>query len=842
MERRIAETLMRVIASIPRESVLEAAESGDLASYGQRVLEALTKRSDEIQRVLFDSLVQSGEVTAIEIGRDLSQAYRQVNKADAPLPSEVALQFRFNSTDPRAVDWARRETGALITNMVRSEQEAIRQIVTGALADNRSWQQTGQGIFRQLNSVTPSAGVREFADTLGSNLNGLTTRYEQAVINRVTNVADDLASRGITGTKALEAMRKEGDKYATKLRRARSRTIARTERMRAHNQARLLSFEQAIDSGLASREHSRKQWQTGPFDVCNICVPMQGQQMKVSDTFTLPNGAQVASPPAHPNCRCSMTMVTDVRLYDPPETLGTGQPGDPFALRQRQFSERGRELANQPLVNVPMPTVPSQPTPQVDVPAPQPASQFTIDGVEDARTATARLRESRTLAELNDNGLTEGTRNLPRVGNNRNADGVLNLNLTAEGERAVESMLDVGKKARLMLDDELKKRADDLLPQRLKIEADIEDIEVRFVEANERTTQELIELNKQDLQQMLDRIPRTKFHDELEFWIAEADERQLQYAGYDKTVARIIEDIVEESADQRALLDFVDEMFAYERDRVGLVDYSERLLQRIKDGFEQTGRIPEDMKTVVQQTAGKYLQLRREETAKMLRDRVAPLRDEMDEAKRLLKELDDTLDNARISILEEILSTNRPAFGGGDALSKFKKLTGKTKAVGVKELREALREYSRRVPTEWLDAYPSGYTLGFVQRGFYSHLERKIRLSLGSKKGSWRSTLTHEITHGHQYNSRHIQMAERLYLSRRSTFAEYEDTWFRPQKYNRDQQPTFDLGIGDQYTTKIYSDGITELSTRASEMTWYGLEDGVDPEMIDYWLGVLLTL
>jgi predicted ABC-type ATPase len=362
-EKRIAETLTGIITSISRQTVLEAAESGDIASYGQRVLQALTERSDEIQSVLFDSLVQSGEVAAIELGRDLSQAYRQIKKADAPLPSEVALRFRFNSTDPRAVAWARQETGVLITNMVRSEQEAIRQIVTGALADNRSWQQTGRGIFAQLNSVSPSAGVREFADTLGSNLNGLTQRYEQAVINRVTSVADDLASRGITGTKALDQMRKEGDKYATKLRRARSRTIARTERMRAHNQARLLSFEQAIDSGLASREHSRKQWQTGPFDVCNICVPMQGVQAKVSDAFTLPNGAMVVSPPAHPNCRCNMTMVTDVRLYDPPQTLGTGQPGDPFRIGQRQFSEQGRQLAGRPVTDVPMPTVPSPPRP-----------------------------------------------------------------------------------------------------------------------------------------------------------------------------------------------------------------------------------------------------------------------------------------------------------------------------------------------------------------------------------------------------------------------------------------------------------------------------------------------
>lgn len=363
LEEQIADAIVDVVDSISHQTLLNAIETGDVDEYAREVLDTLAQRSTAIETALMEAYVASGDAAAIEIGNELAREYRQVGKqiakADAPLPSQVALRFRFDRTDPRAIDWVRRESAAMITNMVRSEREAIRAIIDASFSAQETVRQTGSGIYRHLLTVNPSAGAREFADVLGSNLNGLTRRYEQAVVNRVTALADDLADRGISGTKALQEMRKEGDKYANKLRRSRSRTIARTERMRAHNQARLLSFQQAVDSGIASAEHSRKQWQTGPFDVCDICTPMQNQDRKVNEPFTLPNGGLVEAPPAHPNCRCTMTMRTDVRLYDPPQSLGTGTLGDPFMSTPGDFSVAGREFASTPLPISP-PVFPSE--------------------------------------------------------------------------------------------------------------------------------------------------------------------------------------------------------------------------------------------------------------------------------------------------------------------------------------------------------------------------------------------------------------------------------------------------------------------------------------------------
>ena len=371
-EEAIADAIRAAYDLIPPESLLNAVETADTAGYARTVLTALTEAAEDLQDVLLESFVASGETSALDLGRELSRQYTRVGKADAPSPSDVALRFRFNATDPRATAWAQTEAGRLITNMAASEQAMFRQLVEQSFVESRTVQTTASSIFQQLQTVTPSPGARDFAEALGGNLNGLTTRYEQAVMNRVANVADDLAKRGITGTKALDRMRKEGDKYATKLRRTRSRTIARTERMMAHNQARLLSYQQAIDAGIMSREHSRKVWSTGPFDVCPICVGMAGTEAKVADPFTLPNGAQVQAPPAHPNCRCTLSTRTDTDLYQPPQALGTGVPGDPFRLSGQQLTPGGRIATQVRLPGVPVPPVPTPPPPTPPAPAATP--------------------------------------------------------------------------------------------------------------------------------------------------------------------------------------------------------------------------------------------------------------------------------------------------------------------------------------------------------------------------------------------------------------------------------------------------------------------------------------
>jgi hypothetical protein len=94
-------------------------------------------------------------------------------------------------------------------------------------------------------------------------------------------------------------------KYADKLLRARSRTIARTEIMGALNAGSQARWEQARNDGLL--ENPVKEWMITPDELlCPICEPLAGEKVPLDASFSI----GVDQPPAHPNCRCS-TSVTE---------------------------------------------------------------------------------------------------------------------------------------------------------------------------------------------------------------------------------------------------------------------------------------------------------------------------------------------------------------------------------------------------------------------------------------------------------------------------------------------------------------------------------------------------
>lgn len=1351
-EEAIADAIEDAYATIPRETLLNAVETADTAGYARTVLGYLTAASSGIEEVLLESFVSSGETSAIDLGRELSRQYRQVGKAETPSPSEVALRFRFNATDPRATTWARNEAGRLITNMAQSEQAMFRRLVEQSFTEGRTPQSAASSIFRQLQTVTPTPTARDFAESIGGNLNGLTERYERAVMNRVADLGDDLAKRGVSGTRALEQMRKEGDKYATKLRRARSRTIARTERMMAHNEARLLSYQQAIDDGLMSREHSRKVWSTGPFDVCPICVAMSGVEAKIADPFTLPNGSQVQAPPGHPNCRCTLQTRTDVDLYDPPQALGTGVPGDPYRVGGREVSDQGRKFdtpvtdtqrihtttrngrsaykperirqVHDPWVResledgvahgdtrvtfmgggsgagkgsiqrsgdvtfrrgttivdsdeakkaipeyremldagdnkaaafvheessdmaqrlmaesidsgfdtvldgtgdstfekmagkvarareqggqrvvaeyvtidtdealrraaqraartgreVPedvihgtheavskifpkladadtfdelrlwdnmgdtpeliyeridgvervlnperfeaflrkdpdyipgsrraLATPPStvddivygtndtqgvftefvggqrrytaartesvhrpwlddllsageasdEPTMtflgggsgagkgtitdpskggvvrfrdgtiKVDsdeakkaIPeyrklvadddpiaaafvheessdmaaqalaesldrgfdtvldgtgdssieklaskvakareqgAKRVTAEYVTIDIDDAlaraasrakrtgrevpedvirgthesvsrvfpeaikrdlfdevrlwdntgtppeliyekiggverilnparweaflrknpdyvpaagprtirnmaalRARAAAIRDSQRLSakakgvrmvteELENAGLIlrrdlgpgRGRFAMPDVGRRASrqayAERVLDLRLTDEGEDAISALLEAGRSARKIIDDELDRVARGPVAERTELAARKEAIRA------ERTN--------------LDHRDRRQVNVTVEGKFDEVYQEILEPSD-----VRIFGDIIKFADDDRfGTSTAFDEWYEYAvnkyRDNPRFIDWwlrtfadpTDRQFLLVKERLEAGKNLVDAGASSRGWLMGLYRDTDRLITRNSPRDAaIRELNDEIRDIAKRLTEIDEQLATQRFDIIQGVLVENRPEFGTGDALAAFdrSKIRGK-KGVKKSDVIAEIEQYGKQVPREWLDDYLPDHSFGFTQRGFFSRYKKAVRVS-GTK---WRSTLTHELTHGHQYYSPQISAAERLYLSRRAQ--SLGDDAFMPRTYLNDREPFFDLGTGDDYTTKIYSDGLTELSTRSSEFTWHPDQarprvgtnaSEVDQELVDFWLGVLLTL
>lgn len=371
-ERELETAVLSAYAHIPSAAFDTFFETGDEGAYSLAVLEAITPFQPIFEAIIGEQIGQSGEAGARELAFDLSQQYRAIGKAESLLPSEAVLGFRFDRANPNALASAQNQAGALITNMAKSQREAARQLVAKAYSEGRTPTGLASELRQLLQTVKPkTAGGKLIAQQLGSNVNGLTKRYEEAVYRFANRESARLLKEGVTGTKAQEILKKKTDKYADKLRRSRSKTIARTELLRASNEGRLQSFRQAQEKGVISTQ-AQKSWATSRFDVCQICVPLNGQTVPLNQAFS--TGQQ--TPPAHPNCRCGITLNTNPQLYEPPTSMGTGLPGDPLRSVFPGRTQLGQQLSQTPISAPSITTVqPTQAAPAPEPPAPPPAPE-----------------------------------------------------------------------------------------------------------------------------------------------------------------------------------------------------------------------------------------------------------------------------------------------------------------------------------------------------------------------------------------------------------------------------------------------------------------------------------
>ena len=98
------------------------------------------------------------------------------------------------------------------------------------------------------------------------------------------------------------------EKYGAKLLRSRAETIARTETMAALNAGQLSGMKEALAEDLLDPEDAGKEWMVTPDDaLCEICAPMADESVHIDEPFS--NGLD--TPPAHPNCRCTIAPADE---------------------------------------------------------------------------------------------------------------------------------------------------------------------------------------------------------------------------------------------------------------------------------------------------------------------------------------------------------------------------------------------------------------------------------------------------------------------------------------------------------------------------------------------------
>jgi hypothetical protein len=212
---------------------------------------------------------------------DLSSETIQIalNEAGAAmllhLPAEYR-KFTFDSTTPRAINWAKDQGARLVVEVGDETKAAIRTEIDKALKE-------GLGADRTAKNVI--------------NLIGLTRRQAAAV----TNYRKLLEASGAS-EKAIE---RDTKKYSKRLHEYRAGNIARTELMNAANQGHLEMLQQGVEQNLIPPDAYKVWIVTSDDRLCKYCKPMDEQKQPLDGQFTSEKG-NVDRPPLHPMCRCVM--------------------------------------------------------------------------------------------------------------------------------------------------------------------------------------------------------------------------------------------------------------------------------------------------------------------------------------------------------------------------------------------------------------------------------------------------------------------------------------------------------------------------------------------------------
>lgn len=249
----------------------DAIDSGRISLVTTELSKVLGTRKDTVIRristILFSILSEAGEVT-VDFG--IKRTIRGLRVA-----RKIRVEFAFDQTSPEAVAWARANAAELVTLITEEQFETLRRIVV-------------EGFTKQL---TPKAIAKQIRGVVGL------TGPQAGKFARI------LEEQGKTKAYA----------YAKKAKATRAETIARTEVLKASNEGQRMAWMQAKDAGVLTGRELREWITTYDDRTCEICAPMDGQLVGLTEPFTTGDGNRVDGPPAHPRCRCATGLSAQTR-------------------------------------------------------------------------------------------------------------------------------------------------------------------------------------------------------------------------------------------------------------------------------------------------------------------------------------------------------------------------------------------------------------------------------------------------------------------------------------------------------------------------------------------------
>lgn len=347
LARAINEALKSMRDQLDGDALLAALENNDIGTaLGMLRIDNADVLMTAARDVLRDATVAAGryETGTPEFQAALA-ATAAANISYAPTTfAPVLAEFRFDGLNPNTVEFMRRYELNLINEISNRTREALRT----TLLDGISAGTNPRAVARDIKTVVgltekQAQAVINFRRQLETfhlrrsvdawNLGGKVSRApggaQVSILDDKGSPVDGITERRLRDFRydaKLKAAFESGkplapgqidkmvDAYASKYRKLRAESIARTEAMRASNAGILDSWQQAAAKGSVVLELLRKSWIRARDErTCPICRPMpdlnrgdEGFGIPIDQRFLTGDGDYVMSGPVHTSCRCSI--------------------------------------------------------------------------------------------------------------------------------------------------------------------------------------------------------------------------------------------------------------------------------------------------------------------------------------------------------------------------------------------------------------------------------------------------------------------------------------------------------------------------------------------------------
>lgn len=222
---------------------------------------------------------------------------------DAILGVDVRLQF--DRVNPRTVAVVERQAGQMITHLDTNARVALKAELKRAVSGGA----TAQELIERLQSVV-----------------GLHPRQARQVEAVRLRSYEEMIARGFDDKQARQQAARAAGRVSTRVQTYRATVVARTELARAQNTGRWLGWLQADEEGLVDMTTYGKRW-SAALDACQVCLPLHGTTEPASYVYA--HGSEM--PPAHPQCRCSASLIPPGRIGWNPTTA---TPKPPFSAQR----------------------------------------------------------------------------------------------------------------------------------------------------------------------------------------------------------------------------------------------------------------------------------------------------------------------------------------------------------------------------------------------------------------------------------------------------------------------------------------------------------------------------